>query len=113
MKTRDEILEIVQSFAEQLREALGDTLNSVILFGSYARGDYEEGSDVDVMVLLNVEREDVPQYREPIRNIARVLDWDNEILLSTVSQSAKLFNYWKDDLPFYHNVITEGVRISA
>jgi len=31
----------------------------VILFGSYARGDYEEGSDIDVMFLVNTSRNEI------------------------------------------------------
>lgn len=35
----------------------GDRLKAVYLYGSYARGDYRPGSDVDVMILLKELRE--------------------------------------------------------
>ena len=34
------ILDIIQDFAKNVRELLGDSLDSVIVYGSYARGDY-------------------------------------------------------------------------
>ncbi len=42
---------------KELKEGLvrfyGDRLKGVYLYGSYARGDYRQGSDVDVMILLS------------------------------------------------------------
>ena len=42
----------------------------VILFGSYARGDADEGSDLDLLV---VERE-IPDYNEEYLRLHRTLD---------------------------------------
>ena len=39
------------------RESLGDKLDKVILYGSYARGDYDDESDIDIMVLADIPRE--------------------------------------------------------
>jgi predicted nucleotidyltransferase len=112
MKTQAEVVSIVKYFAEQLKVALSDNLNSVFLFGSYARGDFEEYSDVDVMVLLNVEHEDIPKYNEIIRETASRLEWDYNILLPVVAESEELFYKYKDASAFFLNVINEGVRIS-
>ena len=34
-----------------LKEKLGDDLIAAALFGSYARGDYREGSDIDILLI--------------------------------------------------------------
>ena len=39
--------EIIMSFARKVRRILGKNLKQVILYGSYARGDYTEDSDID------------------------------------------------------------------
>lgn len=49
---REELLEILREVKERLREILGDDLVEVILFGSYARGEAREDSDVDVLVVV-------------------------------------------------------------
>ena len=46
------ILDIMQEFAKSVRKMLGNSLDSVIVYGSYARGDYSELSDIDVMLLV-------------------------------------------------------------
>ncbi len=45
---REELFEILREVKERLRDILGDELVEVILFGSYARGEAREDSDVDV-----------------------------------------------------------------
>lgn len=40
-------------YASRLRELFGDRLSDVRLFGSFARGEAHEDSDVDVLVLID------------------------------------------------------------
>jgi len=42
---------ICQAVVQRLRETLGEKLIGVALFGSYARGDYHPGSDLDLLVI--------------------------------------------------------------
>ena len=41
-------IKILQEFAKNLKKLLGNSLDSVIIYGSYARGDYSELSDIDI-----------------------------------------------------------------
>ena len=58
----------LKEFVRRLEEAEGDNLLRVVLFGSMARGDYDEESDTDVFVLLR-EGTDI-QLTERVCNIA-------------------------------------------
>ncbi len=40
-------------FVKELRKAYGERFDAVLLYGSRARGDAEEGSDVDTLVVLD------------------------------------------------------------
>ena len=40
------------------QEIFGDKLNKVILYGSYARGDSDNESDIDIMILVNLSKEE-------------------------------------------------------
>ena len=51
-KSRDEVLALVHEFHEQLAAIYGDRLKGVYLYGSYARGEGTEDSDIDVAVVL-------------------------------------------------------------
>ncbi len=47
-KVRDVVMELEKS----LRELYGDRFRDLLLYGSYARGTADEGSDVDLLLLL-------------------------------------------------------------
>jgi type I restriction enzyme S subunit len=50
--TREEVLRLVREFRQRLVPLYGDRLKGVYLYGSYARGDAREDSDIDVAVVL-------------------------------------------------------------
>jgi len=45
---------VVTELAKRLRAGFGDRLARVVLFGSRARGDATEESDIDLLVLLRI-----------------------------------------------------------
>jgi predicted nucleotidyltransferase len=46
------IRQIAYEYKEMLRDVYGDELEKLILYGSYARGDQHEESDVDFAIVL-------------------------------------------------------------
>ena len=57
--------EIIMSFARKVRRILGKNLKQVILYGSYARGDYNSSSDVDVMILVKMSDNEIKKVNYP------------------------------------------------
>lgn len=43
--------EIAEGFARHVKAKYGDRIERIVLFGSVARGDYREDSDVDLVVI--------------------------------------------------------------
>jgi predicted nucleotidyltransferase len=83
------------------------------LYGSYARGDYNNESDIDIMVLVDRDKYELMKYRRSVISFLRPIEFEHEILVSVHLQDIDTFNNWRDDLPFYINVIKEGVVINA
>ncbi len=50
MRTRKEYMDIIRSHADELQSRFGIT--SMMLFGSVARNEHHEGSDVDLFVTM-------------------------------------------------------------
>ena len=51
--------DIILEFSRQVKRILGTKLTKVILYGSYARGDYKDNSDIDIMVLTTLTDEEI------------------------------------------------------
>ena len=62
--------DIVLGFSRQVKDILGDKLSKVILYGSYARGDYRENSDIDIMVLTTLTDDQIMQIKTDIYDLA-------------------------------------------
>ena len=102
---------ISQKVVKAAQDTLGDKLEKVILFGSYARGDFDEESDVDLFVLADVPNEDTPDWRRSIRNCLPDL-WDEHDLLVCVHLTSKpIFDRYFHVMPYYQNVVNEGIEL--
>jgi len=53
--------------SKKLRKKFGDNIVKIILFGSYARGDYSAESDIDL--LLIVKDDSIADIEDEIRKI--------------------------------------------
>ena len=107
------ILDIMEDFAKNARKILGNSLDSVIVYGSYARGDYSEFSDIDVMLLVSLGDEDIKKISDQISDLAFDFMMKYGVDISPVITNTDHFNYCVDNLPYYRNVRDEGVKLSA
>lgn len=103
----------MQKFASEMRSVFHDALNAVIVYGSYARGDYNELSDVDVMILVTLDENEIKKMTNSICDISFDYFMKYGIEISPIVKNVEHFEYWSDTLPFYRNVKDEGVRLNA
>lgn len=105
--------DIILDFSRQVKRILGDKLTKVILYGSYARGDYSENSDVDIMVLTTLTDDEIRGIKETIFNLAFDFQMEYGIDISVIVKNEEHFNHWLGALPFYDNVKKEGVVLNG
>lgn len=105
---------IIDEFVQGVNKILGNRVKKIILYGSYARGDYNNSSDIDIMILTDLTDDEIVNYRKKICNYAYDIEWNNnfDIDLSPLIKNIDKFNYWLEALPFYMNVQKEGVVLS-
>ena len=104
--------EISKRVVRAAKDTLGDKLDRVYLYGSYARGDYNSESDIDFMILADVSQEEACRQRRPVRERLGDIDLEYDLLVSCVVTAKSLFEQCVSFLPFYKNVLTEGILIS-
>ena len=103
------IEKILSEFTKGVEKILGDRLKKIILYGSYARGNYTKNSDIDIMILTDLSDEEIVKYRTEIVYFMYDIELENDIIISPIIKNIDKFNYWLDTLPFYMNVQKEGV----
>ena len=100
---------LLGQYTEILQKIYGEHLKSVILYGSYARGDYRADSDIDIMILLDLSDMDIKQYRHELSGKTFDFNMDHDLDIKPIAKSEKHFENWVDVYPFYANVNREGV----
>ena len=102
--TKSKEKEIIQRFKERATEAIGDRLDRIILFGSRSRGDAQEDSDFDFLVLVKQTK---AEDKSRVRNIAREISLEYDTVVTALVASREDF---KEDRYFYlyENIQKEG-----
>lgn len=101
---------LVQYLAE-IQNIYGSHLKSVILYGSYARGDYREDSDIDIMILVDLANEELESYLDSLSEIGFQYNVKYDIWIMPVVKNIEHFQHWVSAYPFYHNIQKEGVTL--
>lgn len=101
--------DIIMEFAREVKRILGNKLTKVILYGSYARGDYMENSDIDIMVLSTLTDAEIERYENAIFDLAFDFQMEYGVDISVILKNEEHYNHWLGALPFYNNVEKEGV----
>jgi len=91
-----------------LHERYGDGIKRVILYGSHARGEASEDSDVDVLVLTDPSLK-TSEVRKSLCDLLFDMLMDEDELVSVIVIPEDFFE--DHDLPFMLNVRKEGVAI--
>ncbi len=107
--TLNEILEIVIS---RSKEIFKEKLTDIILFGSYARGDYDNESDIDILIVANLSFEEIRSYRKQLDDICGDLLFEYGVLVSIIEKDYDTYSKYSQILPFYKNILREGVKIA-
>jgi len=75
---KPQVEKIVRAFAEELVKKLDDQIDEIIWYGSTARGDAEEGSDIDVAVIC---QHDDSAVEDRIWSIAHEISLEHNALI--------------------------------
>lgn len=113
MCTTNELNRILQTLVEVYQSVYGTDLVKIVLYGSYARGDYEKDSDIDVAAIVKGERMRLQEKLKKVWDISSDLEIEYETIVSPTVIPFEEYEKYKNDLPYYRNIQKEGVEIVA
>lgn len=113
MRSQQEVNAIIRQLCSGLKPLFPQGSMEAILFGSYARGEADVESDIDVMVLVDSSRKDISEKSWEISGVAAELLLSRGVLVSPIVENRRYFQENADILPFYRNIEREGVRFDA
>jgi predicted nucleotidyltransferase len=100
------------AFVNRLRQHYGNDLLRVVLFGSKARGDFDDESDLDVLVVVRIADGGYRKYWNEIVNIA----WDiefayNLVITLVIKDEAGYTSMCKNRLLLARNIEKDGIEL--
>lgn len=102
---------VLQEYIEQIQKIYGSHLASIILYGSYARGDARSDSDIDIMILVDLSDDEIREYSEKLSQVTFDINLDNDVMIMPIVKNISHFRTWIPSYPFYRNIYQEGVRL--
>ena len=101
------LMKAIGKMCRDLGKVYGEALDQIILYGSYARGDETSESDIDIALILSEKENEAEQDAR----MDIVVDYELEqgVTLSVITIEKDEMALWSDTLPFYKNLLAEGV----
>ena len=112
--------EAVRLFLSHLDVASLPPMSRALLYGSRARGDHRDDSDVDIVLVFAGAKPDYDKQSEVCNAMASAQYQANTALQSKAEVTS--FAYWQDDFDepdkrfnpeFFHNVLADGIDVTC
>ena len=101
--------QLIQQYVSNIHDIYGSHLRQIILYGSYARGDFRPDSDIDIMILLDISDLELKTYGQTLSYMTYDFNLENDIDIKPIAKNETHFRKWSANYPFYANVEKEGV----
>lgn len=102
---------IIKEMVECYRGVYGNDVVEIVLYGSYARGDFSKESDIDLVAIVHGSRLDLQNKLKNVWDISAELSLDSDIVISPSVIPYDEFMKYKQTLPYYRNIAEEGRKV--
>lgn len=113
MCDQSQAIQILGEVCRACDPIFGSMLKDAYLYGSYARGDYHEESDIDILLAVNLDAARISRCRNSVAAITSDLSLKHDITISVTVKPLEQFQKYANVLPFYKNVMKEGIRYES
>ena len=100
--------ELLNQIKDRLRDAHGERLQGIILYGSEARGEAEPDSDIDLMVLL---RGPIELWNDIRTNVHALYDLQLDVIRPIHAMPVDIEAFRAGKYALYRNAKREGIFV--
>lgn len=104
-----ELSNLLQEIKKEVFLILNDSVIELKLYGSYARGDYDDDSDLDICLIY--DEANVKDIDDLISEISVKYQLKYGIMVNIYDISVSYYNKYKNISPLIKNIEREGVAI--
>lgn len=112
MCNKNQAVEILGKVYDQCLNIFSN-IKDAYLYGSYARGDYHSESDVDILLIVDLEQQEISKHRMAVASVSSRLSLEYGVTVSVTVKAASQFYKYRAILPFYKNVLSEGISYAG
>ena len=79
-----EMQNLITEYVTAVKKIYGNHLKQVILYGSYARGDYTKDSDVDIMLLVDLDETELDTFSDALSELGFEYNVEHDIWMMPI-----------------------------
>lgn len=102
------IEKVKKETTDMVKAAMGKDLIKVILYGSCARGDYTQDSDIDIALIMTCDRMEAKKYNDTIAEISTKMAMKYFSIVNFVCLPYAEFIQKKSWYLYFKNIDSEG-----
>lgn len=102
---------IIEMYVAEIKKILGNDFIRAMVYGSVARGDDTEESDIDIAIFTERPEKDFYDLIDAIAEPTFEYNVKYNVILSPVFENIDCFKERLSYVPFYQNIEREGINI--
>ena len=109
--TREDIDYACETMKKGVPEVLNEHLIKMFVYGSAARNDFNDDSDVDIAILTDLDRERVKKYDSALMDIVTSIAVHNGAIVEYICLPYNEFESKKNWYGYFRNIEEDGVLL--
>lgn len=110
---KSELDNIIKEYIQEVKRVLGENFLRACVYGSYARNQYSNESDIDIAIFTNIPSNEFYMLINQIAELTFEYNVKYDIILSPVFQNESEYKRMLNAVPYFQSIQKEGVIIGV